>query len=181
MFTKPTIATLFASLTLVVCTQTSNVEAKENLFSEISMADVFDEAEASANAPKPTADAKSTDSKEAPSPLKSSARTAESAAIKSPSSKLSLVGTWSALISDSEAFALAISPDRQFRLAWLKDGKTKTSQGIALISDGELTLSGEDEPTISGTIKQSDHRSFVFGIKSPKSKVVLSLKFKRDQ
>lgn len=74
-----------------------------------------------------------------------------------------LVGRWSASRSNSEAFALQLTSDGNFTLAYVTaDGKTSVSKGTFGIQGGSLSLSISGSTSLSGNIEMKSTDQFEF-------------------
>lgn len=85
-----------------------------------------------------------------------------------------LVGTWSAALSNTEAFALQLKADGAFLLVHVKDKNSTRSQGKFTAQGGSLTLQGADGTSLSGTL-QIQGTEFDFTPQNAKQ----SLRFKK--
>lgn len=74
----------------------------------------------------------------------------------------SLRGTWSAVKSSSEAFAVEFRDDGKFVLVYVNQGKQTRSSGAFVLTSETLTLSGEKGFTLSGAIKSVSDSEFQF-------------------
>ncbi|QDT09326.1 hypothetical protein [Planctomycetes bacterium K23_9] len=176
------IATLLAILFASKIIHPTIAHAKDDLFSEISMAAVFEsstklaEQTTSADARKPQRKINIQSLINPSSPPLPTVVKAKTDAVKTRAEvpKLTLVGTWSAAISSTEAFAIAITADRKFQLVHQKNGQSHVSVGTAAKSGNRLTLTGNDKTSIAGTVTQTDNQAFRLEV-SPS----LALNFKK--
>ena len=112
---------------------------------------------------------------------KSSASKTAASLKRSPTAKLTLLGLWSARITDREAFAIRIQKDGRFQLIHVKSGQSKASNGKATRSGNQLTLKGDEGVTIVGTVIQTTNQAFRLDINGSDGKVALSVNFERSQ
>ncbi len=96
-------------------------------------------------------------------------------------SQPSLVGLWSASITNGEAFAIRIQGDNRFQLVHMKAGKANVSHGTASKVGNQLTLKGDENVTIVGTVAQQTSEAFQLNINGPDGKIALVMKFKRSK
>ena len=96
------------------------------------------------------------------------------------STKASIIGTWSATISESEAFALKINVDKTFQLVHVKGGKSTVSKGTASSLGTKLTLAGDDT-TLNCTISNMTKDKFTLAVNDNAGKTLVSLNFVRAQ
>ncbi|MGB7347066.1 MAG: hypothetical protein WBD20_22775 [Pirellulaceae bacterium] len=179
------IVTLLVSLISLASPSVLSVRADDDLFSEISMSEVFEqigaktEKKTSSDAKKPVRriDIQSLIN---PQPkVAASKPIAQEPAKAVATPNLTLVGVWSATISEQEAFAISIAADRRFHLVHVKNDKSQTSDGVAAKSGTKLTLTGDDKTTISGNVVQTTNDEFRLDINGTDGKVALSLNFKK--
>ncbi len=74
----------------------------------------------------------------------------------------SLVGTWSATVSEQAAFALQLGGDGKFVLVHANRGKTTRSAGTFALSNGQLALNGDERSQIRGTVQVKSQDEFRF-------------------
>jgi hypothetical protein len=72
----------------------------------------------------------------------------------------SLIGNWSAVRSEKEAFAIQFSADGKFKLIYVKQGQQSKSTGKFLLSGESLTLLGDDGFRMTGTLNNKSDREF---------------------
>ncbi|HIE98976.1 MAG TPA: hypothetical protein EYG03_06200 [Planctomycetes bacterium] len=83
----------------------------------------------------------------------------------------SLSGTWSAIRSDTEAFAVAFKADGTFNLVYVNDGKQTKTSGKFSINSGSLSLAGSDGIRLVGKLTRVSDREFRF---APQKTAVLT-------
>ena len=72
----------------------------------------------------------------------------------------SLTGTWTAVRSDKEAFAIRFNADSTFKLIYVKQGQQSKSTGKFTLNGQSLTLVGEGGFRMSGTLSTKSDREF---------------------
>ena len=82
----------------------------------------------------------------------------------------SLSGTWSAIRSNTEAFAVAFKADGTFNLVYVNDGKQTKTSGTFSITDESLTLAGNDGVRLVGKLTSVSDKEFRF---APQNTAVL--------
>lgn len=75
-------------------------------------------------------------------------------------------GTWLAKPATNEAFALQISANGAFSLAYVRGGGTVTSKGTVTRAASQITLAGVDGTSLSGTISGESPRGFRLSLTS---------------
>lgn len=74
----------------------------------------------------------------------------------------SLVGQWSATRSKTEAFAIRFKVDNTFDLVYVNSGKQTQSSGKYTVDGVKLTLEGNADFRLAGTLKFSNDQEFQF-------------------
>ncbi|QDV65820.1 hypothetical protein [Crateriforma conspicua] len=160
----------------------SDVNAQQDLFSKLSMGEVFEEADSDSTSDgndlqqltrlirknpellKQLLSAVETESPKdvasspaATEPKKSTADatkpTPASVAKLSAKPRISLVGRWSTRLPDGDAMAIEFAKDASFVLVHLKGQKPNISRGKATRGQDVLTLVGDDKLTLRGKLK----------------------------
>ncbi len=74
----------------------------------------------------------------------------------------SLAGKWSATRSKSEAFAIQLNADSTFLLVYVNNGQKSQSKGKFTVAGKRLTLEGEGNFRLAGTINSPNSNEFQF-------------------
>jgi hypothetical protein len=75
-------------------------------------------------------------------------------------SKLTLVGTWSAVRSATEAFAIQLKSDGKFALVYVNSGKQNRSTGTYSFNGESLNLLGGDGLKLNGAVSNLSEKQF---------------------
>ncbi|MEO2013397.1 MAG: hypothetical protein ABGZ53_03400 [Fuerstiella sp.] len=86
-------------------------------------------------------------------------------------SQQSFSGTWSAIRSDTEAFAVAFKADGTFNLVYVNNGRQTKTSGKFSITNGSLTLAGSDGVRLVGVLTRVSDKEFRF---APQNTAVLT-------
>ncbi len=86
----------------------------------------------------------------------------EAAVPAAASQSISLVGTWSAARSKTQAFALQINADGSFNMVTASGGKNAKSTGKYTLSGSTLTLVDTKGTRLSGRVEQTSSKEFKF-------------------
>jgi len=73
-----------------------------------------------------------------------------------------LTGKWTAVKSNTEAFAAEFKADGKFVLVYVRQGKQTRSSGTFLIDSQTLTLNGDTGLKLSGALKSVSNAEFQF-------------------
>ncbi|KAA5547135.1 lipocalin family protein [Roseiconus nitratireducens] len=97
-----------------------------------------------------------------------------------PTDPQSLVGTWSAKVSNQDAWAIRINADQTFTMVHTRSGKNAISKGTYRIADQTLVISESGGVSLSGKLSATTAKSFRWTLLDKNGKPATSLDFQKQ-
>lgn len=92
----------------------------------------------------------------------------------------SVLGTWSAKTSATDAWAIRFNADKKFVMVHTRSGKNSVSRGNYQLTANQLVLSETNGVTLKGQLIRKSEKSFAWKLQNDSGKTLTTLTFKQQ-